>query len=134
MPVCVACDRHSLRCGDHGADLADGVREGLLAVDMFAHLHGGDGCDGVDVVGGADDDCVDVLVHRLEHDAPVVEAFGLRVLRSHFGGESATAGKLIAGSPIDVADRYDVLAGEFYEVLSAIVADADERDVGFIVG
>ena len=134
MPVCVACDAALLRRDDHRADLADGVCEGLLAVDMFAHLHGGESCDGVDVVGGADDDCIDILVGRLKHDAPVVEAFCLRVLRSHLGGESATAGKLLAGSPIDVADSYYVLAGEFYEVLRAVVADADERDVGFIVG
>jgi hypothetical protein len=101
---------------------------------MFAHLHGGESRNGVDVVGGADDEGIDVLVRRFKHDAPVVEAFGLRVLRSHLGGESAAAGKLLSRSPIDVADGYYVLAGEFYEVLRAIVADAYERDVGFIVG
>ena len=62
MPVCVAGDGHFLRGGDHGADLVDGVRERLFAIDVLAHLHGGESCDGMDVVGGADDDCIDILV------------------------------------------------------------------------
>ena len=52
-----------LRQVGHRAYLTDGVCQGLLAVDMLAHLHGGDGCDGVDVVRSADDNGIDMLVY-----------------------------------------------------------------------
>ena len=44
----------------HRAALAHGERHRLLAVDVLAGLHGGDGDGGVPVVGGGDEDGIDV--------------------------------------------------------------------------
>ena len=46
---------------DHRDALAQGVREGFFAEDVLASFGGGDGRDGVPVVGGRDADGVDVL-------------------------------------------------------------------------
>ena len=59
----------------HLQRFGDGVRHGLLAVDVLAGLHGGDGDGRVPVVGGGDQDGVDVLA--VEH-LPIV-ARGRRV-------------------------------------------------------
>ena len=49
--------------GDIGdaAGFVDGVREGLLAENVFVFAHGRGGNGGVEMVGGADDDGVEVF-------------------------------------------------------------------------
>src|SRR6266702_1524973 len=75
-----------LRGLHHGAHFIDIVGKRLFAVDVLAALHGGQCGDGMSVVGGGDDDCVDLLVHLVEHDAPVVEALRVRVFLNGGGG------------------------------------------------
>ncbi len=46
----------------HAARFINGVGERLLAKNMFAFFHGGDGDCCVQIVGGADDDCVNIFL------------------------------------------------------------------------
>ena len=47
---------------NHGAAFRDGVSHGLLTVDIFPGVGGGDGDEGMPVVRGGDNDCIDVFV------------------------------------------------------------------------
>ena len=120
--------------------LVHGIRERLLDVDVLAELHRGDRHRGVQVVGGGDDDRVDVAL-LVEHLAEVGVLGGLRVgvpeldgrWRDHaFAVGSEAAGQLaFAVGGIDVADGGEVLAGidEFGDVAHAHAAKADAGEV-----
>ena len=84
--------------------LLDGVGEGLLAVDMEAAAEGADSGRGVVVVGGGDDDGVELLVGK--HRPVVGESGG--------GREPARSGS--EGGRIDVAEGNDVLPRHRIEV------------------
>ena len=105
----------------HEPDLAHVVGQRLFAVQVLAQPHRAEARRGVDVVRRADDDGVDVIAHRVEHLAEVLELFrGLDRLLLCGDGE-------VAG--VDVADGDDVLAGYAVHVLAATAGDADAGDV-----
>ena len=111
-----------------GADLADGVGQGLLAVDVLAPLDGRHRRHGVGVVGRADDHRVDLLVHLVEHLAEVLVHLGVRELRNR----RALA---MLRPQIDVAEGHDVGAlGDLVDVVTASPAGADRGDVQFLAG
>ena len=101
--------------------------DGLLAVDVLAGAHGGDGDGHVPVVGRADDDGVDVFAVE---DVAVVEAVG-----GVGGGELGFGFQ--AARFVDVAAGDDfVLFGELQlaqEILAAS-AGADGADTYAVVG
>src|SRR5262249_42301492 len=68
---------------DHGRGLVGGQRQRLLAVNVLLRLAGIDGEDGVPVVGGGDDDGVDVVA--LEEVAVVVVG-GAALVSAGLGG------------------------------------------------
>ena len=57
----------------------DRVRQGLLAIDMFAHAHGGGGGDGVHVIRRGHDDRIQRLL-LVEHLAEVLVELGVGIL------------------------------------------------------
>ena len=80
------------------ADLADRMGQRLLAVDVLAAIDGGHRRHGVVVVGRADEDPVDILLHLVQHLAEIAELLGLGI-----------PGQGLAGvTPIDVAQGDDV--------------------------
>ena len=112
----------SIICGAIGVEMD----HGLFAVDVLAGLHGVDGGLHVPVVGGADDDGVDVFAGQ---DLVVVA-----------GGEDVVAPELLAvreaavvavghGDEFDAGDL-DGLAG----VELAAPAGADEGDLDVVIG
>ena len=105
------------------AGFANRVREGLLAIHVFAGRQGRERDDGVRVVGCGNDDGVDVLLF-FQHHAVVHVGFRRRVTGE---GRRGVVG-------IDVAERDDVLAGAGFEVggTLALGADADGGEVEFI--
>lgn len=99
----------------------DGVGEWFFAIDVFAVVEGGHRGEGVMVVGGGDEDGIDFL-HFLEHEAVVLEAFGVRPVFE----------RAIGVAPIDVAEGDDidlVRSGELVEVAAALAAYADGGEV-----
>lgn len=77
------------------------------------------------VVRGGDEDGIDFL-HFLEHQAVVLEAFGIRPVF-----ECA-----VGVAPIDVAegDHIDLICcGELVEVAAALAADTDGGEVQFVI-
>ena len=76
VPICVASFFSRGEAG-HPPRLVDAPGERLLAVDMLAQLHGRQAHRRVHMVGNADDDRVDLLVHRIEHLAVIAEPLGL---------------------------------------------------------
>ena len=97
------------------------VRERLLAVDVLARADRGHRGDGVDVVGRADGDGVDVLGLLVEQLAEVLVAPGLGK------GLEEPAARVV----VDVAEGDDVRAvlGVGGDVAAAHAAGADPRDV-----
>ncbi len=108
------------------AAFVERVRERLLAIDVLAGADGGHGGHGMDVVGRADADRVDVIGLLVEHDAEVFVAPGL--------GEIVKR----AGSPlfVDVAEGDDVGAvlGVGGDVAAAHAAGADAGQVDTLAG
>ncbi len=119
-------------CGDAGFDgffgdgagFGDGVGEGFFAVDGFFEVEGAHGCGGVVVVGGGDDDGVDVGGFFVEQVAIVAILSGFAVdvvgVVEHVG--------------VDVAEEGDVLVRQVDDVVPAFVAAADDGEVEFFVG
>src|SRR6185295_7449171 len=105
------------------AGFPDAVGEGLLAVDMLAHLEGGQRREGVGMLGDGDDDGVEVL--RVVED--LAEVLVLLRVGVQLGGGLDAAG-------VDVADRDDVLAGDALHVRRGLPAGADAGDVELGVG
>ena len=104
--------------GQH-ARLEDGMRQRLLAVDMFAKADGHRRGRGVGVVGSGDGHGVDALGLLFQH-LPEVGILGrLRVAVEHV---RRTAG-------IDVAKCHDVLAFAAVDVDLSLAAGTDRRNV-----
>ena len=103
--------------------LVDRMAEGLLAVDVFPHLHRHHRRRGMDVVGGADHDRIDILL-ILEHPAEV------RVP----AGAGMDLRRLVQVPGVDVAERDDVLARDAFQVRRAAPGNADAGDVQCVVG
>ena len=103
----------------HDPDLLNRVSHRFLAVEMFAELQCRNGGVEVGMVRGADGDRVDVLGHRIEHLAEVVELFRL--------------GELGIGVPgavvIDIAEGHDVLIAQCVQVGPAASANSDAGDI-----
>ena len=100
----------------------DGVGEGLLAIDMEAAPQGADGGRSMVMVGGGDDDGVEL---RVGEHRPVVGKPGRR-------WESARRGP--EGARVDIAESDDVFPRYGIEVRAAAAADADHPDVEPVVG
>ena len=111
--------------GHESAHLLDGVGQRFFAIDVFAAAHGFHGNDRVGVVGSADDDRVNLLAHLVEHDAVILEPFGLGILGELLGGVVV----------VHVAEGDEVLAfaRDGVDVGAALAADADSGDVEFVV-
>ena len=103
-----------------GAGLVDIVSERFLEVNVFAGLEGGQGDDGMGVVGRGDHDRLDVLLF-IEHLAVVGPDSCLGIFFEDFGGVVV----------VHVAQGDDVLGVEVFEVGGAHAADADAGDVEF---
>ena len=103
----------------------DRVGEWLLAIDVLAQLHGGHRGHGMDVVGRADGDGVDVLL-LLQHDPEIRVPLGL--------------GKLLEGASrpvlVDVAKGHDVgtVLGRPGNVAGTLASRPDAGDVDTFVG
>jgi hypothetical protein len=109
---------------DDGASFGEVDGEGFLGVDVFAGLAGVYGAQGAGVVGGADDDPVDVFVVEeaavVGVDAPLLVAFGGSVM----GAFEEAVGD---------GDNF----GGFRELIDeevGAVAGADHADAGAVVG
>ena len=80
--------------------------------------------EGMHMVRRADDDCIDLTIHLGEHAAIVTVFCRIRILL-----------KRIGGSPlVDIAQRDDVLAGHFAQILRTTATGADDRNVEFLIG
>jgi hypothetical protein len=113
-----------------GADLADGMGQGLLAIDVLAPLDGRHGRHGVRMVGRADDHRVDLVRHLVEHLAEVLIDLGVRELR-----DLRTLAAL--GPQVHVAQGDDLraaVAGDRFDVAAAHAASADAGDVQSLTG
>src|SRR5262249_13709038 len=95
----------------------DGVGQGLLAVGVLAQLQGRQGGEGVGVLGGADDDGVEVA-------GPVVQLAEVGVALS----PREALGGPVQVPLVDVDQGDDLLAGDLLEVVAAAPADPDRRD------
>ena len=106
----------------HEANLGDGARERLLAIDMAARTQRGGGDDRMRVVRRGDRHGVNAL--EVQH-APVVE----ELLRARVG----LAG-LVQEDLVHVAERDDVFMGDVVEVVAGLVGGADGGDVQLLIG
>jgi hypothetical protein len=80
---------------------------------MLAHFHGGERSHSMSVVCHRNHYGIDLLITLLEHDAPVVVTFGLRILPRDLGRNGLAIVDLGAAPPIDVAYSYNVLTRFF---------------------
>src|SRR5207244_6980535 len=95
----------------HALALVDGEGQGLLAVHVLAGAHGGDGDEGVPVVGRADGDRVDVAV--LQQLAEVLDSAAVA---------ADEAGGVVAVVPVHVADGDELHAALAHGVLHDVDA------------
>ncbi len=132
--------------GGNRAGFVDGVCQRFFAIDVLTHFDCGHRGDGVDVVGGGDEDGV-YVVSLLEHYVKIlVGGTGLICAGSLLGCVVAVddvAGGLesrgaavikstVVGALVDIADGDDVHGGLFEKNLhigSALTAGADAGDV-----
>ena len=111
----------------HLTGFPDGVREGFLAVDVFAAFHGFDGSMRVHVVGNGDGDGVDFVTEGGEHFAVVAEV-------AHAGECGIGLGEAIG---VDVAEADELhfwMGADLFEVGEGHAIGADGGDVELAVG
>ncbi len=110
----------------HGPGFLDRAGEGFFAIDVFSLSHAGDGRDCVGVVGGGDQNGVDILAGGIEHAPEVLEHLGLG---EGFEGVGSVG-------VVDVAEGDDVFATavDIIDVASTLAGDADCGDVQFAIG
>ena len=121
----------------HGAGFVNGEGERLFAIDIFARFAGGDGEEGVPVVGRGDDHGINVLprqqiteVFILGAALEVLDAFDAVKLVHRFAGEHAASG-------VHIADRDHLGVGHLEEVVgeaAALDASADDAHGDAVVG
>ncbi len=92
----------------------------LLAIDMFAQLHGHDAGRRVVMIGRGDDDGIDLL-YLFEHLAVIAIKTGARIFLA----------ALAQPGVIHIAKRHDVFAGAGVGVAGAFAVGADDGDVEF---
>ena len=117
-------------CGDEVFAFGGVVAAGFFNVDVLAGLEGVDTHGGVPVVGGGDDEGVDVWVG--EGLAEVAERFRAGCLL----GESGV-GSFVEVAFVDIDDVFDdaaVEAGELLDQLIATGSDAGDGDDDLVVG
>jgi hypothetical protein len=108
----------------HQAGFMNRVRQGLLAIAVFAHPHRHDACRCMDMVGRTDEHGIDLLIHGIQH---LPEVF------VPLGGWERTEGR--SGAPfVHVAESYDVLARDGFQVLRTAPTSADDGDVQLFIG
>ena len=112
--------------------------DGFFAVDVFAGLGGVDGHEGVPVVGGDDDDGVDIGAGE-DFAVVVVGGAGGVGAGGAAGGDDGIDGGFggIAADAIDIADGEELdggVAGEAAEMAGTHAADADEGEGEAIAG
>jgi hypothetical protein len=119
--------------GEHGFAFAHVGADGLLDVDVRAGLAGGDHRQGVPVVGGADEDDVQVLF--LEHLAVVAVKAGVLLLALLAGHDEV--GGFFKDLLVHVAEADDVDGGDLHEaeeVVLSVPARADQAGAeGFLI-
>ena len=103
----------------HATCLVDAPGEGLLAIHVFAQLHGRQANGSVHMVGDAHDHGVDLRVHRVEHPAVIAESL--------CPGEASEG--VCCALVIHVAERDDVFVGQLVEVRSALTAATDDGQI-----
>ena len=107
----------------HLARLGHGVGERFLAINVFATLYRGEGRGGVHVVGRGNGHRVDVSAFLLEHDAKILEAFGLGIFFE----------RLRRVGFVHIAKRVNILVIDIGDVAGALSTDADASDVQPVV-
>ncbi len=90
------CNFGFFRGARHFARFFDGPGEGLLDVNVFVKLHGGQSDGGVHVVGGGHQDGVDVLL-AIQHFAIVLVALGFRQMLGFEADHGVEAGLRLHG-------------------------------------
>src|SRR5262249_48693027 len=118
------------RGGDHGAAFADRVGERLLDEDVLAGAAGGDGGQGVPVVGRGDHDGVDIF--DIEQLAEIVEFGGRLPLR--FGYDIGGAIDVGAVNVADGGGSNVRLFEKLVEARRALPADPEEAHAGAVAG
>ncbi len=142
MPTCTMRSMLPRRL-DHGATLGDGDRQRLLDIHILAGLAGGDGLDGVPVVGRGDDERVDV--RTVEQHAEVLHSDRAAGDLGHAGNTRAQASEtwinlVVFGMEVrcvHIAERHDLRIGlrqERLQELAAAVAHADEPEPHLVAG
>ena len=135
---------HARPLGDlgQGAGLVHGVGERLLDVHVLSGLHRGLRHCGMEVVGGRDEDRVQVFL-AVEELAEVGVLARLQELLAPalalFAGIAVAIGQPLLhppvhDAPVHVADRGDVLGSELLRVLGALPADPDDGEVQAVGG
>ena len=100
-----------------------GVRQGLLAVDMFSHQHGLPCRVKVRMIGSTNYHGVDGLLHLIEHPAEITVLPGLRKARP------VLTGPLL----VHVTDGHDILSSYPSEISSSLPSYPDAGYVKLIV-
>ena len=103
----------------------NGMGQGLLTVYVLAQVHGGHGGDGMDMIGSAYGDCVNVLL-LVEHFPEIRINFGFRKSFDAFGSSCR----------IHVAKRHDIRTGfgGARHVGRSLASDSDPGYVDALVG
>lgn len=150
MPLVAHLRGDTAACGEvhHALALAKGVGEWFFAVDVLAERHGQHGDGEVCVVGGGDDDCVDLIAHCVEHLAEVskcssfvvwVNIWELATLASN-RGDGAKGCECCLGVltfQVHIAQGDDITQTGLHTggpVGDTPVADADQRYIDFFAG
>ena len=108
----------------HDPRLVDRARQRLLAIDVFAQLHGRHRGHRVGIVGRADHHGVDLAVQLVEHLAEIDIPLSVRELPV----------RIFRPALVHVAQRHEVLAGQLAGVRLALTAGPDDGDVQLLVG
>ena len=119
----------------HLARFPDRLRERLLAVNMFAQAHGGDGSRAMHVIRRRDGNGVDRFAHLIEHFAPVAIKLGVVGPTLLRGAVQQRLVFPIQRIGIDVAECDDVAAKSESAVGIAVTlsSHADAGDVDALV-
>ncbi len=117
--------RRLFRFGGFDSDkpsFGDGMRERLFAVNVLAHPQRHDRGLRMTVIGGADDDGIEVFGF-LDHLAEVVELGGAWIFFSDRAEQAI----------VDVAEGDDVFRRDALEVFATAVGDTDHADIQLFI-
>jgi len=118
---------------DHFTTFPDGMADGFFDVDVFSCLAGPDGQEGVPMVGGGDDDGVEVIAVQGVADVAVAfESGGVAFLFL-----AGFLDSLIEDHLVGVAEGDDVDIGqaeEAFDVAVSLAADSGHGDADLVIG